>query len=411
MDSDNIERKELGGKFVHFKGTVSKTAGISTTADCVIHDEASRSDRQTMETMRSRTKASKYKGRWLFSNPTTDGDDIDEEWKLSDQKEWHITCPACKVEQTLDWPESVDKERKAFVCTSCKEILPDEARRKGRWIALNPKGTSSGYHLSHLVCPWVTAAEILADSERGEEYFHNFVLGEPYTPSVLVISRTLLLDAWTPKNLETGKWYMGVDVGSVKHFVLGSDRGITKLGRFSDWSELDEIISTYDPVTVIDAMPENEISRSLVANNPKFSMCFLGRDKESNAIVRLGKGEERGIIKADRNRLIDHVISRLQQGEILMNVPADAAYRLFLKHCENMRKVKEVDSKGIERWVWESRTPDDHLFFALSFFELARMELSSDGAILPEHHERPEPIVQTEDGWRLNLEEALNYEE
>jgi len=299
------------------------------------------------------------------------------------------------VEQILDWPDSIDRERKAF--------MPDEARRTGRWIATNSNGTSSGYHMSHLICPWVTAAEIIADSERGEEYFHNFCLGEPYTPSVLVINRTLLL--------KTGKWYLGVDVGSIKHYVLGSDLGITQMGRFADWSELDELIMAYDPITVIDAMPENEVSRSLVANNPKISMCYLGRDKESNAIVRQGKGEERGIIKADRNRLIDFVIARLRQGEILMNVPADATYRLFLKHCENMRKVKEVDSRGIERYVWESRTTEDHLFFSLMFYELARMELSADGAIISEHHERPEPIVRTEDGFMLNLEEALSYEE
>lgn len=410
MDSDNIERKEWNSRFIHYKGTISKTAGISTTCDCVIHDEASRSDRQTMETMLSRTKASKYGGKWLFSNPTTDGDDIDESWKQSDKKEWHITCKACEKEQILIWPDSIDKKLKQFVCLNCKAVLSDEERRKGRWKPTG-SGRISGYHLSHLMCSWISAETIIQDSERGEEYFNNFVLGEPYTPSILVINRTMLLDAWTPTNLETGKWFMGVDVGNIKHYVLGSEKGVIKMGRFSDWPDLDELIKSYNPFTVIDAMPENEISRSLVANNPKFQMCYLGRDKESNDIVKFGKGSERGILKADRNRLIDYIIARIQMGEVLMNVPADANYRLFLKHCENMRKIKEVDSRGIERYIWESRTTEDHFLFALMFYELARLNSATDSIIIPETVTKPEPIERTIDGWKANITEALLYEE
>jgi len=356
MDSDNIERKEFGGRFVHFKGTISKTAGISTTADCVIHDEASRSDRMTMETMRSRTKSSTYRGRWIFSNPTTDGDEVEEEWKKSDQKEWHVKCPSCGTEQMMTWPDSVDLERRIYVCTSCRAEMLDEARRKGRWVAGNPGSTTSGYHLSHLICPWINAGQVIDDSERGEEYFNNFVLGEPYTPSVLAITRNLILDAWTPHSLVTGKYFMGVDVGSIKHYVLGSEKGVIKIGRFGDWADLDELVKAYDPITVIDAMPENEISRAYVSQNPKFSMCYLGRDKESNEIAKFGKGTERGVIKADRNRLIDYVVSRLQQGELQFHVPADSMFRLLLKHCETMRKVKEIDAKGNERFCFVAGT-------------------------------------------------------
>jgi hypothetical protein len=71
--------------------------------------------------------------------------------------------------------------------------------------------------------------------------------------------------------------------------------------------------------------------------------------------------------------------------------------------------------------VYNIEVEDDHEYFAngvlvsncfgLCFYELARMGLDAMGAVVPEHHERPEPIVQTEDGWRLNLEEALSYEE
>jgi len=412
LNSDSVERKEIDGNFVHFKGTVSKTAGISTTADVVIHDEASRSDRVTMETMRSRTKGSKFKGRWLFSNPSTDGDEIEEEWKLSDRKEWHVTCPECKLEQMMTWPDNVDIPGKRYVCLDCDATLPDETRRTGRWIATNPESKISGYHLSHLICCWITAEEVIRDSEKSEEYFHNFVLGEPYTPSVLAITRTLLIDAWTPKTLETGKWYLGVDVGNFKHYVLGSENGVVKVGRFANWTELDDLVKMYDPFSVIDAMPENEISRAYVSQNRKFSMCYLGgTDKESNRIVRFGEKEEQGIIKADRNRLIDWTVSRLQQGEIPFHLPADAMYRMFLKHCLDLRKIKEVNRQGIERYVWESRTGEDHLFFALMFYELARMGFDGNAVLIEDFEKPPEPIVMGQEGFELNLDEYFKYRE
>jgi len=69
MQGDNVQRKELNDRFIFFDGTESKTAGISTTADVLVHDEVSRSNQEKIGQYKSRTKASKYKGRWLFSNP------------------------------------------------------------------------------------------------------------------------------------------------------------------------------------------------------------------------------------------------------------------------------------------------------------------------------------------------------
>lgn len=411
MDTENVQRKEIGGVFAHFKGLKSDTAAIATTARLVIHDEASRSSQVALKTMESRSKSveKSKRYRWLFSNPTVERDLLDLEWRRSDRKEWHVTCPSCGDEHRLSWPESIDRERKAYVCRACRADLPDEARRKGRWIA-TAQGEVSGYHLSHLMCDWITAAEIIKDADGDPEYFNNFVLGEPYSPSIFEVTRGLLLDAWTPENLATGKWYLGVDVGTVKHYVLGSERGITKVGRFGAWSELDDIIRQYDPYMVIDAMPENEVSRAWVERNPKASMCYLGgKDKESNLVVRWGKDAERGVIKADRNRLIDRTIGRLQQGEMMMNLPADAMYRLLIAHGESLRRVKQVNADGIERYVWESTNGEDHLFFAMMFYDLAREGSSGDAAVLAAPYEVPQAVVATETGFRLNTDEFMRY--
>jgi hypothetical protein len=412
MDSESIERKEIDGRFVYFKGTISKTAPIATTADVVIHDEASRSNQQAMEVMRSRVKASKYGAKWMFSNPTVERDILDLAWRESDQKEWNVVCPVCSLEQEIKWPDSVDIPNRRYKCLQCGGTLSDETRRHGRWKANRPESTTSGYHVSHLICPWIPASAVIEDSERDPEYFWNFVLGEPYSPSDLRVDRSLILDCWTPRKLLTGKWFLGVDVGSLKHYALGSEQGVVKFGRFSEWNELDDIIRSYNPFGVIDAMPENEASRSFVKNNPRFSMCYLGRDKESNRVVRVGDGDERGVIHADRNRLMDLVISNMQNGLIPMNVPTDQWFRMFIKHCESLRRVKTKDRLGVERSVWESTNGEDHLFFALCFYELARMGNDATGEFVVSKKERPNPIERTPDGgWRANLDEFLLYDE
>src|SRR5882672_5769157 len=71
LQTDNIERKQIGDRFVFYKGTVSKTAAIMTTADLLIHDEADRSDQKMLNSYKSRIKGKdSFKGRWVFSNPT-----------------------------------------------------------------------------------------------------------------------------------------------------------------------------------------------------------------------------------------------------------------------------------------------------------------------------------------------------
>lgn len=406
LATDNVERKELNGRFIFFKGTISKTAAISTTADVLVHDEADRSDQSTLETYRSRLKASKFKGRWIFSNPTTERAAVDLAWQESDKKEWFITCEHCKEEQQLKWSDSIDKERKCFICYYCKKPISDETRRTGRWIATDPQNKASGYHISHLMACWITAEEILKESEGDQEYFHNFVLGEPYTPGLLKINRQIILDSWTPRKIETNQWFLGVDVGNIKHYTLGSEKGITKVGIFSDWSELDDMLKMYSPVTVIDAMPENTMSKHFVNNYPRTYMCYLNRDKKQKRLWHLGSKEEYGVIHADRNRLLDSVINDIIETNFLIGIPADRDLKKYIEHWETLRRVKEVDTMGIERYVWESTTGQDHYCFSTLFWRLAVM-MGGSSEYFPDGDRKPQVVKQVVGGEVIDLKSYL----
>ena len=385
IDSDNIERKEFNSRFIFFKGTVSKTAAIMTTADLLIHDEASRSDQSVIDTMKSRIKASKYKGRWLFSNPTTEKDAIDINWHKSDKKEWVITCGHCGEEQILTWPESINMKKREFQCKKCKKKITNNDRRMGKWVAQNPKKTISGYHISLLMAPWIDASDVIKDSEGDQEYFYNFVLGEPYSPGDLRVGRSTILDNWTPKNLETGKWFLGVDVGNIKHYVLGSELGPTKIGRFTKWADLDEMMKLYKPQLVIDAMPDNTMSKYYVEEYRGALMSFFQENRNNpKTIVWWGEGDRDGVIYSNRNRVIDQLIDEILNAKILFGLSSDSEIKEYLKHWETLRRIKVVDNKGIESYAWDSTTGVDHYVFATLYYYLATLGNFGIGKYMPE---------------------------
>jgi hypothetical protein len=405
LPTDNVERKEMNGRFLFFKGTVSKTAPIMTSADVLVHDEVSRSDQKILGLYKSRTKASSFKGRWLFSNPTIDKDVLDLEWNKSDKKEWHITCEHCKKEQIITWPDSIDKVNKTFICKSCKKELDNEVRRTGHWKKTGD-GEISGYHISLLMAPWISASEIIEDSEGDQEYFYNFVLGEPYNPGDLRVDRSLVLDCWTPKLTKSEQMFMGVDVGNVKHYVLGNKYGLFKCGTFAKWYELDDLIKSYNPITVIDAMPENTMSREYTEKYQGVYMCYLNRDKSQKEILKFADKDNIGIIHSDRNRTLDQVVSEFIKGRIEISFTPDKFMEDYIKHWESLRRKKEVSSLGIERYAWESTNGVDHYCFATLFYWIAR-QIEGSGIILNREYERPDIILNKSDGQYANLEEVL----
>jgi len=375
MDTDSIERKEINDRFLFFKGTVSKTAAISNSADLLVHDEASRSNQPALETYKSRLKASDYKGRWLFSNPTTEKDLLDQEWLKSNQNEWCITCPSCKVEHFMVWPDSINLEKKEFQCRLCKVPISNDVRRSGRWVPQNPSSETSGYHLSHLIATKITAKEIIEDSEGDQEYFNNFVLGEPYNPGDLSVSRGTILDIWTPRDISTANTYIGVDVGNIKWYTIWSDKGITRVGKFTKWQELDDLLAFYKPnAGVIDAMPDNTMSKYYVDKYPFMQMSFFQENTNNpQMLVWWGDDDRKGIVYSHRDRIIDRMLTDMVEAKFLLGIETNRDLLEYIKHFETLRRVKETNSKGIERYTWQSTTGVDHYVFATLYGYLARL--------------------------------------
>ena len=98
-DKDTILQKQVNKSFIYYRGTVSgktqkekmeSAVGTMFTSDLNVMDESDRSDQVILEQYESRLEASKYKGKWYFSNPTVPGTLTQKLWEQSDQKYWFI---------------------------------------------------------------------------------------------------------------------------------------------------------------------------------------------------------------------------------------------------------------------------------------------------------------------------------
>lgn len=403
MENDSVERKELNDRFVYFKGTIGKSAAVSTTADVLIHDELSRSDQNTIATYKSRTKASEYKGRWLFSNPGGERDELDLAWNKSDQKEWVITCPHCNDEHYLSFPESINLETKSYQCRACKAPISNDVRRQGKWVAQNGDSKISGYHISHLMCCWISAEEVIDDSLGDPAYFNNFVLGKAYSPGDLSVSKTTILDLWTPRDLDTQERFIGIDVGNIKHYVIRTRKGIIKMGRFTKNSDLDSILAIWKPKSgVIDAMPDATLSRYVVEKYPFMKMSyFMENNNNPQTILWWGEGDKKGIVYSHRDRMIDQFLTGMIEANWSIGVPADETFRLYVKHFETLRREKVTNNRGIERFIWESTTGEDHFVFADLYSYLA-MQGAGSGIFFGENEEK-KPVISSDNVYDISV--------
>lgn len=366
-DRDTVEQKSIGKSIIYYRGTYSNKQAMMVSSDLNIHDEVDASDAGVIEQYETRLQAKADGRRWYFSHPSLAGKGVDIQWQQSDKKEWFITCNKCNKEQQLKWPENINKETRQYVCQFCLSQLSDNSRKTGVWKPTS-KGIFSGYHISQLMCPWITAEKILIDFEtKDEQYFHNYVLGLPYVGSDNKIdSATILKNCTDVVNDQTDKIIIGVDTGLPIHFVVLNKQGIFYYGKCKPPSD------TYDPYDQIESMlkrwPQSIVVsdqggdligiRKLQAKFPgRVFLCYYRRDKSGKEMIKWGEGKEYGVVTVDRNRSISLAVQQLRDiGRIRLN-GSQEDFKEYASHYDSIyRSVREVPL-GFE-YVWERNGPD-----------------------------------------------------
>jgi hypothetical protein len=380
-DKDSVEQKQVGDNIIYYRGTWTEKAAIAVSSDLNIHDEEDRSKQEVIQQYSSRLQHSKHKFEWHFSNPSVEGNGVSRYWSKSDQKHWFITCLGCNKEQYLSWPDSIDTDKKEFVCKHCGNILSREERRKGRWVKKFKDKEFSGYWISLLMAPWITADEIIKYHEtKSAEYFANFVLGLPYVGEGNQVTPDIIYRNCTPDINSQERVVIGCDSGLKKHYVLGNRDGIFYAGITPTWDTIDSLLKKYErSVAVIDALPDLTEPRRLREKYPgRVFLCHYARDRKTYQIIRWGTGAEAGNVTVDRNRGLQMVIDDFALKKIPLQGTQDD-WAEFESHWATLYKVTEMDTLGVPQSVWETSNGLDHFAHACLYWRVGMDKFKNDG--------------------------------
>ena len=69
---------------------------------------------------------------------------------------------------------------------------------KGQWVRKFINRPISGYWISQMMVPWISAEKIIEDSEGDPDIFHNFVLGLPFISKDTAVTRESIIKCISP---------------------------------------------------------------------------------------------------------------------------------------------------------------------------------------------------------------------
>ena len=364
-DKDTIEQKRIGESVLYYRGTFNERAALMISADLNIHDEVDRSNLKVTDQYYSRLQHSKYGWQWLFSNPSVPDVGVDKLWNRSDQKHWFVPCPKCGHFQFLTMQNVLDKDETKkedkeyyFGCVKCKTELD---RHKGKWVKRWAKVKDiSGYWISLLMCPWVSANQIkLLERTKSPEYFDNFVLGIPHVGTGNTVTKDVIIRNLTDEiNEQDGRIVIGVDPGVDIRYVMGNKKGLFYYGQCKDYTELDNLLKRYDKaIMVIDQGGDIIGSRKL--RDKYKNRVFLAAYRTDRKDDEMFKwNDDAGTCQIDRNNTIQLLIDEFREKRIPLQGTETDWYDYWV-HWSHIYRTVEEDSFGRPRYKWQRSDRDD----------------------------------------------------
>jgi hypothetical protein len=399
-DKDSTEQKRVGANVIYFKGTWTERAAIATPADLYISDETDRSKQDIVAQYQTRLQHSKFGWQWYFSNPSAPGVGVDRHWQLSDQKHWFVSC-GCGERQFITM-KSI--QNGMFVCMKCGRELD---RHSGEWVRKHNDRDVSGYWISLLMCPWVSAQYVLDKQQSmSEEQFANFVLGQPYIGRGNVLTREMFVQNLTSDvNPMDARVVIGVDTGVAINYVCANRYGTFFYDKCSDYAPIRNLLLRWpNAVAVIDQGGDIIGPRKLREEFPnRVFLCFFRADRKNDELVTWN--DEDGTVTCDRNRMIQLVVDEFAEKRMPV-YGTEAEWHDYLSEWLGMyRTVEEsVLQTPVHRWNKPSSGRCDFPFASVYLrVGLSRFIESRASLILPGSSFAFTGLDVSEDGKRAFL--------
>ena len=404
--TDTASLKRVGDAWLFLRGArLTQQIGVgdgekesgklrSIAVDRTVLDELDLMDESVIAMARSRMGHSLVQEECFIANPRLPGYGIAKIFDTSDQQHLFRKC-SCGgwTSAEISFPGCVKERPDGTGYIACEKCGKPVGLEDTEWVPSVRENSAfmEGYRWSQLSSAFHDPAKILADFNDPPEgnlgAVMRYKLGLPYVAAEDQLSVGVVKECCGPDPMRTqhaGPCAMGVDVGDVKHVVVGIRTGkdryeILKVASLSRWEDIHDLAQRFNVKSaVVDALPMGDEARRFQKAEPY--RVFLCRYAE-NAAIGADYNPDTGIVKADRTAICDQ--THRMVAEQLVRLPRSCPeIDQFARQCCNAAKVLETNKRtGTKIYRYrEVGTGGDHYRHALNYFALAAQGLGITNA-------------------------------
>ncbi len=378
------------------ENTSSKTSAFS--ADKCVFDEVDFMDPQAIVKYVESMNMSPHKHEVYLGNPSHEDFGIDLIFKQSDQRYWFRRCSCGEwtcAEKSFPGCVKIRTDGTGYVgCDKCgKEVKVWSGPGTGEWVPAFPDKSNymHGYRASQLMAPFNDPADTL------EAYvnppFGNLAdvyrlkLGEAYSDKSEKLRRSDVLANCGNDGLALryhGPCAMGVDVGKVKHVVIGTKiddkryeilRAVKIPEGPEGWNQISDLAKKYNvKSTVVDIRPYEDEARAYQRKhcgdivNPAVYLCEYSDTQITGSAFNVNTG----VVKVHRTGIFDQTHRLLSERQMILPRQCPEVEE-FARQCCNCARFEEKDKRK-NTVVHRYRPTGDrqeHFRNALNYFVLA----------------------------------------
>jgi hypothetical protein len=395
--TDTASLKKIHNAFLYLRGArLSEKRGEqsesskmkSIGADKIVFDEVDHMEEEVIAKARGRYYDSPWQEEVFIGNPIIPGLGIDKQWQKSDQRHWWRKCSSCAKFTCAELFFIEDPERCVGVRSdgtgyiACKNCGREVFIKDGEWRPELKDNTNymRGYRWSQLTSAVCDPLDILRDFREPPEGnfadIYRLRLGLPYIAAEDRLVESQVYECCGQEEMphsHSGPCAMGVDVGIVKHIVIGVRSGreqyrIVKTIKLSAWEDIHDLARKFHVRSaVIDIRPYQDTVKKFQASEPyQIFLC-----EYSNNPAYLRKWDIKlGVVKDYRTALFDET-HRMVVTPGMLTIPRfSPEIKEFAKQMCNSYKILDTNKKtGAKEYRYKGTK--DHYRNALNYFLLA----------------------------------------
>lgn len=390
--TDTASLKKIHNAFLYLRGArlsqkisdMNESSKLkSIPVDRVVFDEVDHMDEEVIAKALGRMGHSKVKQERYLSNPLVPGEGIDSIFSKSDQRHWFRKCKCGEWTcAELSFPDCVKIRKDGTGYIGCNKCGEEIFIKDGEWVPSVPANSDymHGYRWSQLTSAFNDPAEILEafinPPEGNLADVYRLRLGLPYIAAEDRLTEATVYnccDSHLQSHSHPGPCAMGVDVGKIKHIVIGVRTGddqyaIVKVAQLSKWDDIHDTARRFHVKSdVVDIRPYEDSARKYQSETRH--RTFLCEYKENTPQGTL-YNDRTGIVSVNRTEIFD-TTHRMVMTPGMLTIPRFCPeIKEFAKQMCGAYKVLETNKKSGTS-IYRYKGTNDHYRNALNYFILA----------------------------------------